>query len=573
MLEPDGELIPVAANDCCNGSAAPEAPKSKKRLRKRPCRRTLPSRPRVQSKAQAGSSEQKKWTAGPSSVDDVLRWPLIFADSMEAHRDAHGWDYWSAMVGSIQRGIAFSTDYSGIGVPEVAIGHIVDLLEMKSVPAKKGVVLVRACDSESRCRRVLQAHQPEHRRPRCLHGDLLERMSKELASAIDKLLKESDKELQATMRCRAATRLAAKKKMDEKLEGEICKLLKKELARTQRPVVLSAFCYNCKRTCEVVKECGSECGPGPGPTGKRNRSQDPDRLRINVSGICCYDWSSRGQQRGYLGRTAKVLVQWLFERLVGQEDLCIVECTRRFKPSILIKVLGETHDISFCIFNPLEMGFGMSRTRIYVICIRKTSLRWSAPLDFPSTLRCLFNRANIIHGSAFFRAPDSDVGQFMERIADKRNLELPKQVKSGNVDNVYKLLCGSGHRIREGRYLEMARRSTMQLHEDDVDFVCDQSQTPGDFGGVTRHVPSFTTKTEPHSLLLRRPMLTAEKCEAMGLPYYTPDGFEFKNPLKHLVASDEFTSGQWNTMLGNSMHVGAVGAVLMLSLACTEAVV
>ena len=125
--------------------------------------------------------------------------------------------------------------------------------------------------------------------------------------------------------------------------------------------------------------------------------------------------------------------------------------------------------------------------------------------------------------------------------------------------------------MRENCYRELVASARRRLHDEDDDFICDMQQYTS-MGSLTRHVPALTRGASPHSLALRRPMLSKERMEVMGFPYYTPPDFVFSSPLASMVRSGQLSDRDLGGLLGNSMHAAAIGAILMLVLGCTERV-
>ena len=342
----------------------------------------------------------------------------------------------------------------------------------------------------------------------------------------------------------------ARATLSKRLEKSIGQLIKETVVTCRcdaNYTNIKAKCYKCGKRCTVIWDFTRWVG-------------DDGKLRIHVAGICCFDWSSRGKREGWMGTTSRVFAQWLFERAMSQEDIILVECTRTFKPTILQDVLGETHSIHATIFSPLQMGMGVNRHRIYIVCLRKAKLRWAAPMDLAGTVKALFFRHNVLHGSQYFRAPQEDIDKDVATLALKRGIDSEHE----GIKLQHKHLIGAGYRLREQGYLRMVMESDKQLHDDDFDFIVDISQYCN-ISGFTRHIPALARKGEPHSLTLRRPMLKGERCEAMGLPYYASAEVPFVNPIAHLVKR----TGGWPAKFGNSMHSAAIGGVLMIALGCT----
>ncbi len=107
-----------------------------------------------------------------------------------------------------------------------------------------------------------------------------------------------------------------------------------------------------------------------------------------------------------------------------------------------------------------------------------------------------------------------------------------------------------------------------------MDVIFDVEQYPS-FGGISRIVPALTRNSNCYSTLRHRPLLPQEKLEVMGLPVFVPEDFMFQIPFRHLVvdgSNDRLSSNDVSELMGNAMHVAAIGTVLMTVLGCTRIV-
>ena len=101
--------------------------------------------------------------------------PLAQAEKLKANQ--YGIDLWPNLVSKFTKGIDASSDYSGAGQFETALGfhdQTVRHIEKPSETDYKGFRLLRAGDVLPHCRRVLKAHSPH--RPNCINGDMTARM-------------------------------------------------------------------------------------------------------------------------------------------------------------------------------------------------------------------------------------------------------------------------------------------------------------------------------------------------------------------------------------------------------------
>ena len=252
-------------------------------------------------------STSSTWKSGPLTVDDALMWPAHFSKAMQDNRLRCG--FFERLVETLGKGLDMSTDYSGVGQPEISMNNIVAHLRQIGMNVGQGVRCVRASDISAVCRRVLLAHVdgPEH-----VHGDLLHRVPDSFGLAVQQAV-ATCKEHAENMIASGERPAISYKWTGQMMEDKLVALLK-HVGRDSEPML--AKCFRCNKKCRI------------------SASPEGDRLSLHVAGICCYDWSSRGKRRGWSGATSIVFAEWLRERRVLAEDIIIVECTRDFKPKV-----------------------------------------------------------------------------------------------------------------------------------------------------------------------------------------------------------------------------------------------
>ncbi|MFM7983559.1 MAG: hypothetical protein ACKPKO_29955, partial [Candidatus Fonsibacter sp.] len=132
-----------------------------------------------------------------------------------------------------------------------------------------------------------------------------------------------------------------------------------------------------------------------------------------------------------------------------------------------------------------------------------------------------------------------------------------------------------GKRKRINAYLEKAREKVktdgLGSELDDPDFIIDPEQYPT-FGGITARVPALTRSAHPYSFKHQRASLAEEKLEVMGLPVLVPNDFPVQTPFKDLLSTKQLSDKHVHDMMGNAMHVAAIGSMLVVGLGCTKRV-
>eukprot|EP00969_Alexandrium_andersonii_P218788 9663214-Alexandrium_andersonii.AAC.1 len=91
------------------------------------------------------------------------------------------------------------------------------------------------------------------------------------------------------------------------------------------------------------------------------------------------------------------------------------------------------------------------------------------------------------------------------------------------------------------------------------------------FGGVAPNVPALTRQNRPWSYPLQRPMLVAERLEAMGFPViHCEETLGLEMPFKKAYWT--LPSRALMEIAGNAMHLSAIGSVLIYLFTNTDVV-
>ena len=89
---------------------------------------------------------------GPSSLEDILRWPEQFLTAITAYDTANGTSLVGHLVGNLQQGIVLTTSCSGKGCAETA-AFMISKVVSQSLPNTdlKGIVSYSCSDSAAHC--------------------------------------------------------------------------------------------------------------------------------------------------------------------------------------------------------------------------------------------------------------------------------------------------------------------------------------------------------------------------------------------------------------------------------------
>ena len=106
-----------------------------------------------------------------------------------------------------------------------------------------------------------------------------------------------------------------------------------------------------------------------------------DSFTLHMAGVNCYDWSSMGAMKGWLGESCLSCVLWLLERMVEQDWGIVVECVWNFPHEVLREALGFWHTLVVIRMSPTIQGIPSERNRKYMLLTLNAKLKWNNILD------------------------------------------------------------------------------------------------------------------------------------------------------------------------------------------------
>ena len=301
-----------------------------------------------------------------------------------------------------------------------------------------------------------------------------------------------------------------------------------------------------------------------------------------IGGVLCYDWSSRGALKGHMGwKGSMLLLNFMRERLIYQEDFAIAECVQGFDETAFDHI---SHMYSLTWLTVCQSMFGVPGTRKRKIMwlLKIGSLIWHRCVreDMALVFQQLFHMPCTMRGDIFFAAPKQAVRAFKRKLAAKRFMPLRR--RSGKEWSGFQLLK-AGPR---GRLLEYERRSRDKNLHFGGSLVYDLSQEPS-FSGINADgmMPALLRKSMRWGSHAHRLLMPAETLEVQGIgPIYRHSMYDeseehnalsngmFRTPFYDAVARGDFTDSALRSMAGNTMCLSVIGAALLVALACTEKV-
>ena len=302
---------------------------------------------------------------GPGCQSESLRWPHALFESLEKQgRSFFGHDFSETARSCISQGLLLTTDYSGIGCPEESLKQLVEVSKTVAWNERQeqetGEIwgCQRAGDLLPYCRRVLLDHTHMFQ-PQCVHGNMLDRCPRRLLERLERL------------RVRAAMSLHTRKEMGLRVDASYTLRLGRETVRkaadfmfqglsARQGLTLVAHCFRHGQSCRVIP---------PAPEGFAG-------LRLHIAGVNCYDWSSMGHTRRWLGESLLPFMQWCRERFLALEDIIIVECVCQFDSDLLAELFAAEYTLDCVQFSPTLFGEPVERQRKYMVMLRRGRVEW-----------------------------------------------------------------------------------------------------------------------------------------------------------------------------------------------------
>ena len=247
---------------------------------------------------------------------------------------------------TLKDGLVVESDYSGMDVPILVLRRLQHHLE--GLGKHLHLVHYRSCDIGALQQMTLQGSESP---PMHIFRDLLERVPACWSELVPPMSGEVSPE-----QCREFAKL---------LNDHLCEIF----------------------TADNTSHCivhGSACKVSAAVSDHQTGEQPP--LKVHIAGPSCTAWSSFGKRRGLEDKSAVPWHIWLTERMALQEDLIVVENSVNLPPTLLVDALARSHVIAWSYISPEDLGWPTHRPRLFMACIKKTSLQWLQPVGNVTTL-------------------------------------------------------------------------------------------------------------------------------------------------------------------------------------------
>ena len=289
----------------------------------------------------------------------------------------------------------------------------------------------------------------------------------------------------------------------------------------------------------------------------------PQAVHIDVSGSPCRPWSvqTRGP-KGFAHKDGRLLIAWCAVVRASHIPIAIHENVKGFEESTLRELLGDRYDITALHAEPSQVGFSfLRRPRWYhVVCLRDCVATPSLAETYARLTAGLQRSYSPSWHSLVFQASDEELLEEENRTRKQRRME---RVAVASTD--WRYLLTPDQRGYVDSYIKMVSDRGGDPAESDPNLVFDLSVAPSyrgplSFGGLPTLRCNSTRMWSPSR---RRWLLPAELAAAMGFPVRADLATAARVPVDVLTPTCPRN-------LGNAMHVGNVGLVLLAVMLSVE---
>ena len=275
----------------------------------------------------------------------------------------------TGLLESLKRGVRLSTDYSGMGCPEMSMENIISAAANHFGHHESlnfNVVCHRAADIEDHARKVLLSRSGPTT-PMHVFGDICERIPAAALTDMNALQRQAEKRLQAIRRrgCEEGVR------EDPKIIKALGAKLRKDCEEVMKCVEIDQ-----DRVAKCYKHPGKACRVAP----PRPRPGDRNWIDMVIAGVTCTDYSSMGDHKGNVGRSIIVFHAFAAQTLADEPTFVLLECTKRFDTSNL-KLFTPKYTIRHLQMCPCDLGIPTRRVRKFMLMAHIHKARAQMPFD------------------------------------------------------------------------------------------------------------------------------------------------------------------------------------------------
>ena len=290
-------------------------------------------------------------------------------------------------------------------------------------------------------------------------------------------------------------------------------------------------------------------------------------VKVNIAGVNCYDWSTMGLLKQWLGSGTKVFLCWLRERYFAQEEIVVVECVWLFDFEGMEELTQDLYSWVVLDLSPVNLGLPISRRRKYMVGLHKRARQWHPAFlregSVQQAFQRLLHRQVVMKGQDMLRASPQYLQRHSMYVAATRG--LPPSRPCGKPWRDFQLMK-RGARCRILQY-EKERKAQGLTRKADV--IIDSAQTVG-FTGVSNSstCPALLQSSRCWSMNKQRFPVPEELFELQGHDVLGQG--KLFCPFGHKLRM--LRDASLRKLAGNGMHLACIEATLLLALACSVSV-
>ena len=180
---------------------------------------------------------------------------------------------------------------------------------------------------------------------------------------------------------------------------------------------------------------------------------------ISFAGVTCDGWSTMGSQARFGHASELPRNVWVVERLVrGEqscEDVAFVECTSKYPAAEKLSPLLNSHKVLHFKCSPLQLGYPVSRPRVFAACLNLRTTVWVGPEDWQNDFMDKFGMDCVVAGDTLFVASDEERHLEYEQLAAQQKNFIPaKLFKDFSDDQCLSSMLTPGQQERVAKYVQ-----------------------------------------------------------------------------------------------------------------------
>ncbi len=494
-----------------------------------------------------------------ADFDAIFAFPKVALEACLADKTVD-----EASLRHIIQHLVVTTAYSGIGGAEAVLPMIVHELNLRrdealcrggrscatggGAPAGGGapkeetdtrrerhspIPIWRAADKNATCRRILLEHKEESRA-----SHLMCDLTKRVEPTVSTQLAHYQNRLRAlyTERTRNMDGRPEKRNLRERLSRKFLASAKRLLGH--RELARSGHCVVHNKMCPWEPAVAEPC-----------------TYRLEIAGVTCVSWSTRGCGLGWLHPSALPCLVWLEGIRRSKPSLVICECTPAF-PDHDVQVYLDEYIVQPMITSPVDFGIPTQRKRKY-------TLMWHAktvpPLAEVERLQARVKRTwctpCCLEGDVYLRATDAA----LDRALMASGGGAPAALGERDLLNIW----SPAMRRRAEDYLERYYGGSKAVRSG-VTAIADVSQNAERSDNrFARFIPTLCRNTSLLCVDRRRPFLPCEYFAMQGILVRSPSllpacAAEVHYPFARSLEDMGLSDGLVRRLCGNGMHLSQV---------------